>query len=236
MSVRKVGRCGWSGGGWSCAGWPVWPCAGALPLCLRRRASPAPRRLCRSAGFDVCWTRATTEAVRQRAGDEHGAREAKRSVNMGELTLMNRGLDARRGTRACLLDDTIRRMLGPVHVGPICWPVSLRSVRVHVCPHLLTEDEQLLFERARVCLARDRAARAGDGRAGGIPGGSRAEAVRPRRHGHRDSRALGGGGGTFFHAVLAVEALARVDASVAVLVDVQNTLVINALTRWGTTS
>ena len=44
---------------------------------------------------------------------------------------------------------------------------------------------------------------------------------------------FGGSGGTFFHAVLAVEALARVDASVAVLVDVQNTLVINALTRWG---
>jgi alkylation response protein AidB-like acyl-CoA dehydrogenase len=44
---------------------------------------------------------------------------------------------------------------------------------------------------------------------------------------------LGGGGATFFHSVLAVEALARVDASVAVLVDVQNTLVINALTRWG---
>jgi alkylation response protein AidB-like acyl-CoA dehydrogenase len=44
---------------------------------------------------------------------------------------------------------------------------------------------------------------------------------------------LGGGGATFFHSVLAVEALARIDASVGVLVDVQNTLVINALTRWG---
>ncbi len=44
---------------------------------------------------------------------------------------------------------------------------------------------------------------------------------------------LGGGGATFFHSVLAVEALARVDASVGVLVDVQNTLVINALARWG---
>ena len=44
---------------------------------------------------------------------------------------------------------------------------------------------------------------------------------------------FGGGGATFFHSVLAVEALARVDASVGVLVDVQNTLVINALTRWG---
>ncbi len=43
----------------------------------------------------------------------------------------------------------------------------------------------------------------------------------------------GGGGATFFHAVLAVEALSRVDPSVALLVDVQNTLVINALERWG---
>ena len=43
----------------------------------------------------------------------------------------------------------------------------------------------------------------------------------------------GGSGGTFFHAVLAVEELSRVDPSVAVLVDVQNTLVINAVLRWG---
>ena len=45
--------------------------------------------------------------------------------------------------------------------------------------------------------------------------------------------ALGGGGGRFFHSVLAVEELSRVDPSVGVLVDVQNTLVINALLRWG---
>src|SRR5437660_2655680 len=43
----------------------------------------------------------------------------------------------------------------------------------------------------------------------------------------------GGGGARFFHAVLAVEALSRVDPSIGVLVDVQNTLVVNALTRWG---
>jgi len=43
----------------------------------------------------------------------------------------------------------------------------------------------------------------------------------------------GGSGGTFFHAVLAVEELSRVDPSIGVLVDVQNTLVINAFTRWG---
>ena len=47
---------------------------------------------------------------------------------------------------------------------------------------------------------------------------------------------LGGAGASFFHSVLAVEALSRVDPSVGVLVDVQNTLVINALLRWGTTS
>jgi alkylation response protein AidB-like acyl-CoA dehydrogenase len=44
----------------------------------------------------------------------------------------------------------------------------------------------------------------------------------------------GGGGATFFHAALAVEALSRVDPSIAVVVDVQNTLVINAILRWGT--
>jgi len=43
----------------------------------------------------------------------------------------------------------------------------------------------------------------------------------------------GGAGASFFHAVLAVEALSAVDPSVGVLVDVQNTLVINALMRWG---
>ena len=44
----------------------------------------------------------------------------------------------------------------------------------------------------------------------------------------------GGGGGTFFEAILAVEELSRVDASAGVIVDVQNTLVNNALLRWAT--
>jgi alkylation response protein AidB-like acyl-CoA dehydrogenase len=44
---------------------------------------------------------------------------------------------------------------------------------------------------------------------------------------------LGGGGAGFFHSVLAVEALSRVDPAVGVVVDVQNTLVINALQCWG---
>ena len=45
--------------------------------------------------------------------------------------------------------------------------------------------------------------------------------------------AYGGTGATFFHSVLAVESISRVDPSVGVLVDVQNTLVVNALNRWG---
>jgi len=44
----------------------------------------------------------------------------------------------------------------------------------------------------------------------------------------------GGAGANFFSAILAVEELSRVDASVGVFVDVQNTLVNNALIRWGT--
>jgi alkylation response protein AidB-like acyl-CoA dehydrogenase len=43
---------------------------------------------------------------------------------------------------------------------------------------------------------------------------------------------FGGGGGSFFEAILAVEEMSRVDASAGVIVDVQNTLVINALVRW----
>jgi len=43
----------------------------------------------------------------------------------------------------------------------------------------------------------------------------------------------GGGGGSFFMSVLAVEEISRVDASFGVFVDVQNTLVNNAILRWG---
>ena len=46
--------------------------------------------------------------------------------------------------------------------------------------------------------------------------------------------ALGGSGGSFFDAVLAIEAISQVDPGVAVLVDVHNTLVVNAVRRWGT--
>ena len=42
----------------------------------------------------------------------------------------------------------------------------------------------------------------------------------------------GGAGGKFFEAILAVEELSRADASAGVIVDVQNTLVANAILRW----
>jgi alkylation response protein AidB-like acyl-CoA dehydrogenase len=44
----------------------------------------------------------------------------------------------------------------------------------------------------------------------------------------------GGSGGSFFEAILAVEEMSRVDASAGVIIDVQNTLVNNALLRWTT--
>ena len=45
--------------------------------------------------------------------------------------------------------------------------------------------------------------------------------------------ALGGAAGSIFLATVAIEELARVDASAAIYVDVHNTLVNNALLRWG---
>jgi alkylation response protein AidB-like acyl-CoA dehydrogenase len=51
--------------------------------------------------------------------------------------------------------------------------------------------------------------------------------------GVESSEKYGGAGGSFFMACLAVEQLGRVDGSVSVLVDVQNTLVTNAFLRWG---
>lgn len=46
--------------------------------------------------------------------------------------------------------------------------------------------------------------------------------------------AYGGSGGSFFMSVLAIEEFSRVDASAGVVIDVQNTLVSNAILRWGT--
>ncbi|HKX30433.1 MAG TPA: acyl-CoA dehydrogenase [Blastocatellia bacterium] len=50
------------------------------------------------------------------------------------------------------------------------------------------------------------------------------------------SEEYGGSGGSFFMACLAIEELARVDASISVCVDVNNTLVNNAFLNYGTES
>lgn len=44
---------------------------------------------------------------------------------------------------------------------------------------------------------------------------------------------LGGAGGSFFMSILAIEEIAKVDGSVSVFMDVQNTLVNNAFIHWG---
>ena len=48
------------------------------------------------------------------------------------------------------------------------------------------------------------------------------------------AESYGGSGGSFFQAIMAIEEFSRVDASAGVVIDVQNTLVNNALQRWGT--
>ena len=44
----------------------------------------------------------------------------------------------------------------------------------------------------------------------------------------------GGGGASFFNSILAIEEISAVDPAVGTLVDVQNTLTVNALVHWGT--
>ena len=98
----------------------------------------------------------------------------------------------------------------------------------------LTDDEQLLFESVLEFASREVASQVrGMDEQAAFPPDLVPKLVDLGVMGSAIPERFGGSGGTFFHAVLAVEALARVDASVAVLVDVQNTLVINALTRWG---
>jgi alkylation response protein AidB-like acyl-CoA dehydrogenase len=99
----------------------------------------------------------------------------------------------------------------------------------------LTQDEQLF--RASVVEFADRAIRP-------LVSTMDAEAVMNRRlieelftlglMAIEIPEAFGGAEASFFHAVLAVEAVSEVDPAVGVLVDVQNTLVVNALRRWAT--
>ena len=100
---------------------------------------------------------------------------------------------------------------------------------------ILTEDEQLLRQSVRQFAEQELAprTRAMD-EAAAMDAAVLARLFDLGLMGIEVPERLGGGGGTFFHAVVAVEELSRVDPAVGVLVDVQNTLVVNALLRWAT--
>ncbi len=99
----------------------------------------------------------------------------------------------------------------------------------------LSDDEQLLRESVRAFAAAELAPRAramdADGR---LDPDLLPKLFDLGLMGIEVPEAYGGAGGTFFHAVVAVEELSRVDPAVGVIVDVQNTLVVNAVRRWGT--
>ncbi len=126
------------------------------------------------------------------------------------------------------------RSAGP---APHPYEVSVTSIPVEVPPALtaLTEDERLLRQSVREFALQELAprARAMD------EAGRFDPALLPKLFalgvmGIEVPERSGGGEGTFFHSVLVVEELSRVDPAVGVLVDVQNTLVVNALRRWAT--
>ncbi len=96
----------------------------------------------------------------------------------------------------------------------------------------LTEDETLFRDNIRQFADEKIRPGQGDGREGRLRQRSHPSIFSTGTHGDRDSRAVWRRGGKFFEAILAVEELSRVDASAGVIVDVQNTLVNNALLRW----
>ncbi len=106
----------------------------------------------------------------------------------------------------------------------------------HVRPLTLFSEEEELFRSTVRRFARERIApqaRAMDEQAAFDQGLLR-ELFELGLMGIEIPEQCGGPGGTFFQAVLAIEELAAVDPAAAVIVDVQNTLVNNALLRWAT--
>ena len=100
--------------------------------------------------------------------------------------------------------------------------------------NMLDEDERLFRDTVREFAAAELApkVRAMD-EAGAFDKGLLQEFFKLGLMGIEIPEEYGGQGGTFSQALLAIEELAAVDPSAAVIVDVQNTLVNNALMRWG---
>ena len=98
----------------------------------------------------------------------------------------------------------------------------------------LSEDEELLRSSIRSFAAREIAPHVRDMETqGAIPRGLIDQLFDLGVMAIEIPESYGGAGGHFFLSVVAVEELSKIDPSVAVLVDVQNTLVNNALLRWG---
>ncbi|MGH7574549.1 MAG: acyl-CoA dehydrogenase [Longimicrobiales bacterium] len=99
---------------------------------------------------------------------------------------------------------------------------------------LLSEEEQMFREMVRHFAEQDVAPRvAAMDRDGELDGDLIAKLFELGLMGIEIPEASGGAGASFFTSVLAVEELSRVDPSVGVFVDVQNTLVNNAIQRYG---
>jgi alkylation response protein AidB-like acyl-CoA dehydrogenase len=98
----------------------------------------------------------------------------------------------------------------------------------------LQDDEQLFFDTVLAFAAERVAPKVREmDESGRLDPGLVAELFQLGVMGVEIPAEYGGAGSSFFNAVLAVQAVARVDPSVAVLIDVQNTLVENGLLRWG---
>ncbi|MEX2527005.1 MAG: acyl-CoA dehydrogenase [Gemmatimonadota bacterium] len=113
----------------------------------------------------------------------------------------------------------------------------MSSLLAHALPPALTQltDEEVMFQEAVRDFARSEMAprvTAMD-EAGVLDPGLIGQLFELGLMGVEIPEDMGGTGSSFFTSVLVVEELSRIDPSVAVLVDVQNTLVNNALLRWG---
>src|SRR5690348_7059375 len=97
----------------------------------------------------------------------------------------------------------------------------------------LSEEEELFRDTVRDFAERDVRSRVADmEKTGAIDPGLLAKCFELGLMGIEIPEQLGGAGGSLFMTVLAVEELSAVDASVAIFVDVQNTLVNALLLKW----
>ncbi|HWF48876.1 MAG TPA: acyl-CoA dehydrogenase [Bryobacteraceae bacterium] len=103
-------------------------------------------------------------------------------------------------------------------------------------PLTVLDEEERLFQSSVREFAKDRIAPYASAmdEAGALRQGLLAEMFSFGLMGIEVKEEYNGQGGSFFQSVLAVEELAKVDPAVSVVVDVQNTLVTNALERWAT--